>query len=93
MDLAPAIFQNKTLPPKKRFWNRGNSGALRDGQWKLVVLGDKNELYDLKADSRETKNLASQHPERVTEMRNIYDAILSETRADSPYPRPERQDR
>jgi arylsulfatase A-like enzyme len=87
VDVAPVIFQNKTLPSMKRFWNMGARGALRDGYWKLVVSGEQNELYDLKADSRETKNLAAQYPERVTEMRSIYDVMLAETLADSPYPK------
>lgn len=86
VDVGPAIFQNGSLPPKKRFWNMGNRGALRDGPWKLVVTGPKSELFDLKADPQETKDLAIQHPERVTEMRGIYDSMLKETLADSPYP-------
>lgn len=86
VNVGPALFQNEPLPRIKRFWNMKNRGALRDGHWKLVVRGSKNELYDLKADPRELKNLAAQYPDRVTEMRNIYDTMLQETLADSPYP-------
>ena len=86
IDVATAILRNESLPPIKRFWNMGGRGALRDGHWKLVVSGNRNELYDLKTDSRETKNLSAQHPERVAEMREVYDATLKATLADSPYP-------
>lgn len=86
MNVATAIFKNEALPPLKRFWNKENRGALRDGHWKLVVNGSKNELFDLTADSREKKNLAAQYPERVIEMRRVYDSMLEDTLADSPYP-------
>jgi arylsulfatase A-like enzyme len=88
IDVSAALFANKALPPMKRFWNRENSGALRDGPWKLVVSGIKSELFDLKKDPQETKNLAAKFPERTSDMRKIYESMLKETRADSPYPIP-----
>ena len=59
-------------------------GALRMGQWKLVLnghlpdedapkkkaaAGELVELFDLAADPSEKTNLASKHPERVRELR------------------------
>lgn len=85
VNVERAIIKNEALPPMKRFWNMGNRGALRDGNWKLVVNGSKSELYDLDQDSREQNDLAAQYPERVSEMRKFYDSTLSETTADSPY--------
>ncbi len=86
VDVAPAILRKDALPDMTRFWNMGKKGALRDGHWKLVVSGNRNELYDLKTDAGEKKNLAAQYPERVTNMRGIYNSMLRETLADSPYP-------
>jgi arylsulfatase A-like enzyme len=86
VDVSAAIFEQKALPPMKRFWSRENSGALRDGHWKLYVSGKKDQLFNLKADPQETKDLSAQYPERVSEMRNVYDSMLKETLADSPYP-------
>lgn len=51
-----------------------------DEQWKLILPAPWNtpdgavELYDLKADPFETKNLAAQHPEKVAEMTQRVDA-------------------
>ena len=51
-------------------WELYGNRAIRQGDWKLVWgAGDKVwELYDLTADRSETRNLASQYPERVTAM-------------------------
>ncbi len=44
--------------------------AIRDGNWKLLCEydGSKAQLYDLTKDIGEKQNIASQHPERVTEL-------------------------
>lgn len=45
--------------------------ALRDGLWKFVGKGRKGkeaELFDLKTDPSESRNVASDHPERVENM-------------------------
>lgn len=84
-DVGPAIFENATLPKTMRFWNMQKSGALRDGHWKLYVSGKIQQLFNLKEDPQETTDLASKHPERTKEMRNIYDAMLKENIADSPF--------
>jgi arylsulfatase A-like enzyme len=59
-------------------------GALRDGDLKLVVLGDSDwarrmmpgedrsdQLFDLARDPRETTNLAADRPETVTRLRAL----------------------
>ena len=90
VNVAGAIFKNESLPHKIRFWNMDSKGALRDGHWKIVASGSESLLFDLEVDPRETKNIAAQYPERVTEMRRVYDAMLEETLADSPYTKPEK---
>jgi uncharacterized sulfatase len=44
--------------------------AVREGDWKLLVMSDgsRPQLYDLRQDPRETRNLAAQHPHRVKEL-------------------------
>ena len=46
-------------------------GAVREGRFKLVELyeDDRVELYDLRADIGETRNLATAMPEKVSELR------------------------
>jgi hypothetical protein len=50
--------------------------GLRDGQWKFIydVDGDRTELYDLKNDPREKKNLAAVRKDQVAKYR---DRVLS----------------
>ena len=48
-----------------------NMMALRMGNWKLVVQNGNCSLYDLVTDSHEDKDLASQYPEIVNEMKEI----------------------
>ncbi|PHR87072.1 MAG: arylsulfatase [Blastopirellula sp.] len=57
------------------FWEHMGNKAARHGKWKIVSLGRGKptdlkiwELYDLDADRTETRNLATQHPERVAAM-------------------------
>jgi arylsulfatase A-like enzyme len=45
--------------------DRSPNHAVREGNWKLLVNADGSgaELYDLAADPKETRNVATQHPE------------------------------
>lgn len=69
---------------------QGHRGFYRDG-WEVVTrhrpltpIGDAEwELYDLRADRTETRDLASQHPERVAELAAAWDAAA---RANQVYP-------
>jgi arylsulfatase A len=75
-----ALLSGHPLKPRRPlFWhfphytNQGSrpSGAMRDGNWVLVQYydEDKTELYDLKSDLSETKNVAAKYPTRVKRMR------------------------
>lgn len=49
-------------------------GAVRQGDWKLIetaLLPGKVELYNLKTDPSETKNVAAENPEKVKELMDI----------------------
>ena len=48
--------------------------SVQDAAWKLVLgvggrRGDRMELYDLRADPRETRNVATAHPEELRRLR------------------------
>ena len=61
------------LPGRPLFWRTGGSKgpvAIREGDWKLVQLRGKKEgagpeLYHLKDDVSEARNLAAEHPDKV----------------------------
>jgi arylsulfatase A-like enzyme len=71
------------MPHDALYWRLGGTMAIRRGDWKLVktregALRDVDpgelrdlstaELYNLKDDIGETKNLAAAHPEKVKEL-------------------------
>lgn len=85
IDVSRAIFKGKALPHTVRFWNMHDRGALRDGKWKLYVNAEEQLLFDLESDPQETTDLTSENPERAENMRKVYDSMLKETRASSPY--------
>jgi len=60
------------------FHEKGGRQALRMGDWKGVRLGVRRhpdaavELYDLKTDPQESRNVAEAHPEVVARMQKLF---------------------
>ncbi len=65
------------------FHEEGTKQAVRMGDWKAVrnELNQALELYDLKEDQAETRNLASQHPEIVAKI----EAYLKSARTENEF--------
>ena len=42
--------------------------AMRDGDWKLIIKGEKQQLFNLADDVGERDNLVEKHPERAATM-------------------------
>ncbi|MFM7931745.1 MAG: hypothetical protein ACKO9Q_28885, partial [Pirellula sp.] len=62
--------------------------AVRKGDWKLVAKHKKPwELYDISKDRIEANDLASQLPDKVSEMANLYDAYATRALV-APWPLP-----
>lgn len=73
-----AEWSDRTLVTHVGRWNRGQveqakhvNSSIRNGRFTLVK---NTELYDLKADPGETKNVIAGHPEVVASLRSAYDA-------------------
>lgn len=96
MDFSPVLFDQAPLSPRPLFWaSLGNNGsraeAMRDGEWKLVVKHpgampgsfqhQTIELYRLKEDPSESKDLAGEHPQRAARMVSQLKAWYSETQS------------
>ncbi|MFT6576753.1 MAG: arylsulfatase A-like enzyme, partial [Akkermansiaceae bacterium] len=46
-------------------WKSGKAVAIREGKWKLIMTGEKVELYNLPSDLGEANNLVKKDPEVV----------------------------
>ncbi|UIR57616.1 arylsulfatase [Sphingobacterium sp. SRCM116780] len=56
-------------------WERAGNRAVRYGKWKLVATyqkGNKAELYNIDEDRAENHNLATQYPEVVKQLEELY---------------------
>ena len=66
-----------------RITDRGRSWRI--GDWKIVAAGRASEweLYDLKSDRTESRNVAAQHPETVHELSAIWQKQSDEYAAEA----------
>ncbi len=67
--------------------NNPERRALISGDYKLLVFGNdwRFDLYDLKSDPGETKNLAKTQPEKLAEMKALYQKVWGPLPKVKPY--------
>ncbi len=73
-NFLPVLFGTGDIPYRKLFWTQDNDWAVRDGKWKLDVVGGVSALYDLSTDIGETRNVAAANPNTVSNMKNAFNA-------------------
>ncbi|WP_321375948.1 arylsulfatase [uncultured Draconibacterium sp.] len=67
--IIPLLNEEITSTHGTLFWEHEGGKALRIGDWKISALSNGDwELFDMAVDRTETKNLASEMPEKVDEM-------------------------
>jgi arylsulfatase A-like enzyme len=68
--LVPLFTKDGTVTHGSFWWLHEENRALRVGDWKIVAAGKDSpwELYDLRLDRSESKNLATEKPEKVREL-------------------------
>jgi len=73
IDLLPVLSGAAGLRERDLFWriNRPNQRvrAVRSGQWKYIIDGSINNMYDLAKDSGETRDLYYVYPEIAAKLR------------------------
>jgi arylsulfatase A len=79
VSLAPLLLGRAEAPQRALFWhfphytNQGSlpAGAVREGDWKLIENYEDGrvELFNLRQDASEIRNLADREPERVKRLR------------------------
>ena len=90
------LLKGGELPQRPLFWhyphyaNQGGGpcGAVRDGDWKLVEWYEDGrlELFNIRDDMAETKNLADQNPDKVKKLHAQLIAWRKEVNAVMPTP-------
>ncbi len=78
--LVPLFAKDGTVTRDSIWWQHEGNRALRAGDWKIVAAGKAAEweLYDLKADRTEGKNLAKEYPEKVKELAAVWEKLTAE---------------
>lgn len=90
VNLLPFITGRASgIPHETLYWRLGEQNAIRHGDWKLVQY-DQNvdnhpsrgvtapKLYHLKDDLGEANDLAAKHPEKVKELKSLWQSWSSE---------------
>jgi arylsulfatase len=72
--IAPAFAKDRAIERGFLYFHHNNNRALRQGDWKLVAAGAGGpwELYDLRRDRCEQRNLASAEPKRAEAMAALW---------------------
>ncbi len=70
VNLVPLLVSGTPPEARKLFWDFRAKSAVRDGDWKLVVgeRGAPRQLYNLRADFGEQRDVAQTEPERVQKL-------------------------
>lgn len=97
-----SLLRGEPMPARNLFWHfphyrrsmagisASPSSAVRDGEWKLIHFyeDDHVELYNLREDPGEQRDLSSQLPRRAGAMLRDLDAWRAEVHAQKPVPVP-----
>lgn len=85
VNILPQLLEHAEPVERTLFWRfkAGSQGAVRQGAWKYLKLGDKEHLFNLDADPRERVMLKDKFPDKFTELRTLYESWNREV---LPYP-------
>jgi arylsulfatase len=69
------ILEGQTIGEDTIYWEHEGGRAVRAGNWRLVSLKNANwQLFNLAEDLSETKNVAVENPEKVIELKTLWNA-------------------
>lgn len=78
-DIMPVLTEGAKSPHEALILNgtRRGEAAIRKGDWKLLVgAGSGDQLYNLAQDMGEKTDLANENPDKLKELRALYDAMM-----------------
>ncbi|MGE3862441.1 MAG: sulfatase [Burkholderiaceae bacterium] len=76
VSLQPVLRDPTRTFARPMYWRMNHRGqrALRDGDWKYLMVDGHEYLFDLSADERERANRARRDPQRLARMRDAWQA-------------------
>jgi arylsulfatase A-like enzyme len=78
-DLQQTIVHGQPSPRRDILLNAApDGGAIRRGDWKLLLDGERAELFNLRDDPSERTNLAQAKPENVRDLRSRYERLAGQ---------------
>ena len=70
VNLIPYLTgKNKSVPHERLYWRWAGQAAIRKGNWKYLIGGDREYLFDLVRDKEEKNNLLQEHQELARQLR------------------------
>ncbi len=79
--LVPVFTRDDSVSHDYFWWFHDGNRAIRIGDWKLVADHKKPfELYDMRTDRSESRNLAAQYPEKVSQLEKAWTQHMEEFR-------------
>ena len=76
------IFKgNQRQPHNEIYWHFKGANAVRQGELKVIRTGKTWELYNLKSDPTEMKNLAKERPKKTAELAEMWEKWNQECKA------------
>ena len=80
--LVPALGKDVAIERDSLWWLHDGHRAIRKGDWKLVVAkGEQPELFNLRKDRTETRDLAARYPDKARQLAAEWDKQLVAFRA------------
>jgi arylsulfatase len=78
--LLPVFSTDNSVAHDYLWWLHEDNRAIRVGNWKLVADNRQKqwELYDLDKDRAESVNLASEYPDKVQELQQVWESKWQE---------------
>ena len=90
--LVPAFGRDGSVKHDSFWWYHDGNRAIRVGDWKLAADHESPwELYDLRTDRSESRNLAATHPGKVKELDQAWAKRLEEFRTQARQDAPQAQ--
>jgi hypothetical protein len=92
ISLTPLLYDSTAAWPdrclftdtqREEFLHKWSNACIMTSQWRMVVIKDKKELYDIRQDPGERNDISRTHPDVIRRLSDAYEKYWKEVSADS----------